>query len=90
MREPGIAEQLIAATADPGDDILGSVARGVSNGTFGLHEGTIILHTLLIGFNMVGWAWRPGEGRIPAPGTQAEFGDLIQAWIESGAQCPAS
>jgi len=45
--EAWIAEQLVAATADPGDDILGSVARGVSNGTFGLHEGTIILHTLL-------------------------------------------
>ena len=23
---------------------------------------------------LVGWAWHPGEGRVPAPGTQAQFG----------------
>jgi len=40
--------------------------------------------------DLVGWAWRPGEGRKPAPGTQVEFGRLIQAWIESGAHCPTS
>src|SRR5260370_11145256 len=45
--EAWIADQLVAAQAEPGDDILGMVARGVSNGTFGLHEGTVILHTLL-------------------------------------------
>lgn len=45
--EAWIADQLVTAQADPGDDILGSVARGVWNGTFGLHEGTVILHTLL-------------------------------------------
>jgi hypothetical protein len=39
---------------------------------------------------LVGWAWRPGEGRSPAPGTQAQFGALIQAWIASGAHCPQS
>ena len=37
---------------------------------------------------LVGWAWNPGEGRAPAPGTQAQFAALIQAWISSGAQCP--
>ena len=38
---------------------------------------------------LVGWAWRPGADRAPAPGTQAELGALIQAWIDSGAECPA-
>ena len=38
---------------------------------------------------LVGWGWNPGEGRTPAPGTQAEFGALTQAWIDSGARCPA-
>jgi hypothetical protein len=38
--------------------------------------------------SLVGWAWRPGGSREPAPGTQAEFGALIAAWIESGAACP--
>ncbi|SFP91798.1 Isoquinoline 1-oxidoreductase subunit [Variovorax sp. 770b2] len=37
---------------------------------------------------LVGWAWHPGEGRKPAPGTQKEFGRLIQAWIATGAACP--
>ena len=37
---------------------------------------------------LVGWAWNPGAGREPAPGTWAAFGALIEAWSESGAQCP--
>lgn len=37
---------------------------------------------------LVGWAWRPGADRAPAPGTQAELGALIQAWIDTGAECP--
>ena len=39
---------------------------------------------------LVGWAWHPGEGRSPAPGTQAQFGALIRAWISTGAHCPQS
>lgn len=39
--------------------------------------------------DLVGWAWNPGRGRVPAPGTQQEFGALTQAWVDSGAQCPA-
>ena len=38
---------------------------------------------------LVAWAWRPGEGRSPAPGTQSEFGELISNWIATGAHCPA-
>jgi hypothetical protein len=37
---------------------------------------------------LVAWAWNPGAGRTPAPGTQEEFGKLIQAWADTGAQCP--
>jgi len=37
---------------------------------------------------LVGWAWKPGAGRTPAPGTQQAFGDLIKAWADSGAHCP--
>jgi hypothetical protein len=39
--------------------------------------------------SLVGWAWAPGEGREPAPGTQAELGALVAAWVKSGATCPA-
>lgn len=38
--------------------------------------------------SLVGTAWNPGAGRTPAPGTQAEFGALLRAWIDSGAACP--
>jgi hypothetical protein len=38
--------------------------------------------------SLVGWAWLPGKGREPAPGTQAEFGALLDAWADAGAACP--
>jgi hypothetical protein len=37
---------------------------------------------------LVGWAWAPGFGRTPAPGTQKEAGALVEAWIQAGAACP--
>ena len=37
---------------------------------------------------LVAWGWSPGEGREPAPGTQAQFGALLRAWIDTGAECP--
>ena len=37
---------------------------------------------------LVGWGWEPGEGRTPAPGSQAEFAALTRAWIDTGAACP--
>jgi hypothetical protein len=40
--------------------------------------------------DLVGWAWHPGADRAPAPGTQKEFGELISAWVNTGAQCPKS
>jgi hypothetical protein len=38
---------------------------------------------------LVGWAWAPGFGRPPAPGTQQEAGALVEAWVKTGAACPA-
>lgn len=37
---------------------------------------------------LVGWAWAPGPGREPPPGTQGELGELARAWAEAGAECP--
>jgi hypothetical protein len=37
---------------------------------------------------LVGWAWAPGFGRQPAPGTQKQAGALVEAWVKSGAACP--
>jgi hypothetical protein len=38
--------------------------------------------------SLVGWAWAPGSGRQPAPGTQKEAGALVEAWVKTGAACP--
>lgn len=38
--------------------------------------------------HLVGWAWSPGYGRRPAPGTQKEAGALVAAWVKTGAVCP--
>jgi hypothetical protein len=38
--------------------------------------------------DLVAWGWNPGPGREPAPGSQQSAGALVQAWIDTGAQCP--
>jgi hypothetical protein len=38
--------------------------------------------------DLVAWGWRPGAGREPPPGSQELAGQLVQAWIDSGAECP--
>lgn len=38
--------------------------------------------------SLVGWAWNPGEGREPAPGTWEGFAELAEHWVETGAVCP--
>jgi len=47
------------------------------------------IHEHMARDSLVGWGWAPGGQREPAPGTQEQFGALIQAWIETGAACPA-
>jgi hypothetical protein len=37
---------------------------------------------------LVAWAWAPGHGRTPAPGTQDRFAALAGAWARAGAGCP--
>jgi len=37
---------------------------------------------------LVAWGWMPGAGREPAPGSQARFGEIVAAWVETGAECP--
>ena len=47
-----------------------------------------LLHEHFAKDDLVAWGWAPGEGREPAPGNQQQLGALVQAWIESGAECP--
>jgi hypothetical protein len=37
---------------------------------------------------LIRWAWNPGPGRSPAPGTHQEFVTAMQLWIDQGAPCP--
>ncbi len=52
----------------------------------GMDEAKLLHH--MAEDTLVGWAWNPGADRTPAPGTQAEFGKLIDAWLETGGHCP--
>ena len=47
------------------------------------------IHDHMAHDELVGWGWHPGGSREPAPGTQKQFGDLVAAWIQTGAACPA-
>ncbi len=47
-----------------------------------------LLHEHFASDDLVAWGWNPGLGRVPVPGTQARLGELIKAWIDTGAQCP--
>jgi len=47
-----------------------------------------LLHEHFAKDDLVAWGWAPGEGREPAPGSQQQLGELAQAWIDNGAQCP--
>lgn len=48
------------------------------------------IHEHMATDSLVGWGWQPGAHRAPAPGTQAQFGEIVDAWIKTGAICPTS
>ena len=52
----------------------------------GMDHEALILH--MEDDPLVAWGWDPGGDREPVPGTQAEFAELVKAWIASGAACP--
>jgi hypothetical protein len=37
---------------------------------------------------LVAWGWDPGADREKVPGTQQQFGELLGAWVATGAECP--
>ena len=65
-------------------EICTQIKDPARNGGRSLHQ--ILVH---VGEDsLVGWAWAPGFGRQPAPGTQKQLAALIEAWLDSGAVCP--
>lgn len=67
---------------------LGQICAQIKNPSTNGGKSMAELHHHMAEDHLVGWAWNPGAGRAPAPGTQAQFGELIKAWIDTGAKCP--
>ncbi len=67
---------------------LGQICAQIKNPSTNGGKSMAELHHHMAEDHLVGWAWNPGAGRVPAPGTQAQFGELIKAWIDTGAKCP--
>jgi hypothetical protein len=86
---PGNAHWGLApATMSWQDKTRGGICRQLKDLSLNGGRSLARIHEHMMTDPLVGWAWNPGEGRPPAPGTQAVFGALIQAWIETGAACP--
>lgn len=67
---------------------LGDICRQMLDPARAHMDRAALLHHMAHD-ELVGWAWHPGSQRSPAPGSQAAFGALIKAWLDSGARCPA-
>ena len=80
----GLAPASMAWQGKSSREICLQLKDRASNGGRSLAE----IHEHVARDSLVGWAWHPGAGRIAAPGSQAQFGALIAAWIATGAACP--
>jgi len=80
--------QLAPPVTGTKDKTLGAICQQIKdprrNG--GKDIAAILKHMATDG--LVKWAWDPGGGRTPAPGTHAGFVALLKAWAAGGAHCP--
>jgi hypothetical protein len=67
---------------------IGEICRQLKDRDRNGGRDLALLHEHLAHDDLVAWGWQPGAGREPAPGSQALLGELTQAWIDTGAQCP--
>jgi hypothetical protein len=67
---------------------MGEICRQIKDPERNGGRSLELLYEHLAKDDLVAWAWRPGAGRDPVPGTQAQLGELIQVWIDTGAACP--
>lgn len=87
---PGLAEWQLAPRSmnlrAPLPTVCAQLKDADQNGSRSLED--VIKHVATD--PLVAWAWTPGPGRRPAPGTHATFFALLRAWAATGAECPAS
>jgi hypothetical protein len=67
---------------------LGEICRQLKDVNLNGGRDLALLQEHVAKDGLVAHGWDPGEGRIPAPGSQEAAGQLVQAWIDSGAECP--
>jgi hypothetical protein len=67
---------------------IGEICRQLKDKERNGGRDLALLHEHIAKDELVAWGWDPGEGREPAPGNQDITGKLVQAWIDSGAECP--
>jgi hypothetical protein len=70
------------------DKGIGEICRQIKDPARNGGRDLALLHDHMAKDDLVAWAWHPGPGRQPAPGSQELFGAVIQAWIDTGAECP--
>jgi hypothetical protein len=70
------------------DKSIGEICRQIKDPARNGGRDLALLHDRLAKDDLVAWGWQPGVGREPAPGNQALLGELVQVWIDTGAQCP--
>jgi hypothetical protein len=68
---------------------LGAICEQIKDPARNGKRSLAQIHDHMAHDELVGWGWHPGGTRTSAPGTQAQFGELIDAWIKTGAACPA-
>jgi hypothetical protein len=66
----------------------GEICRQIKDPARNGGRDLALLHEHVAKDELVAWGWRPGAGRQPAPGSQEQFGAIVQAWIDTGAECP--
>ena len=67
---------------------VGEICRQIKDPDRNGGRNLSLLHEHLAHDDLVAWGWQPGAGRDPAPSSQALLGELVQAWIDTGALCP--
>jgi hypothetical protein len=80
-----LAPRTMAWQGHSGHQVCEQIKDGQRNG----HRSLEAIADHMAHDPLVGWAWHPGADRSPPPGTQAEVGALVAAWIATGAECPA-
>jgi len=67
---------------------LGEICRQLKDKDLNGGRDLALLQEHIAMDDLVAWGWNPGDGREPAPGNQVLAGQLTQAWIDSGSECP--